>query len=86
MFCFNVIEYKKSTDILQQYCMFPILFKLLNRLHCVNLILSESSKRNIIREFGEQLAEKLIDVSDLKIGKLNGYNLDIRVNTNPNIH
>lgn len=52
-------------------------------MHSIHLTLSESSKRNIIREFGEQLEEKLIkDVSDGKNGKLNGDNLDIRVNTN----
>ncbi|CAC5421667.1 unnamed protein product [Mytilus coruscus] len=57
--------------------------KLLNRLHSIHLTLSESSKRNIIREFGEQLEEKLIrDVSDGKNGKLNGDNLDICVDTN----
>ncbi|CAC5424307.1 unnamed protein product [Mytilus coruscus] len=31
--------------------------QLLNRLHSIHLTLSESSKRNIIREFGEQLEE-----------------------------
>ncbi|CAC5402623.1 unnamed protein product [Mytilus coruscus] len=72
-----------SACILEMNTHCPALLQLLNRLHSIHLTLSESSKRNIIREFGEQLEEKLIrDVSDGKNGKLNGDNLDIRVNTN----
>lgn len=45
--------------------------------------MSESSKRKIVKEFGEQLEEKLIkDMSDGNTGKINGDNLDIRVHTN----
>ena len=58
-------------------------FQLLQRLNSVHITLSESSKRNILRDFGAVLENKLIrDLSEGKNGKLNGDNLDIRVNTN----
>lgn len=58
-------------------------FQLLQRLNSVHITLSESSKRNILRDFGAVLENKLIrDLSEGKNGKLNGDNLDIRVNIN----
>ena len=58
-------------------------FQLLQRLNSVHITLSESSKRNILRDVGAVLENKLIrDLSEGKNGKLNGDNLDIRVNTN----
>jgi hypothetical protein len=42
--------------------------------------MSDSSKRHLIKEFGDALEENL--VKDLCCGKINGDNLDIRVNTN----
>jgi hypothetical protein len=54
-----------------------------HRLNSVHITLSESSKRNILRDFEAVLENKLIrDLSEGKNGKLNGDNLDIRVNTN----
>lgn len=45
--------------------------------------MSDASKRNIVKEFGSGLEDKLIrDLSNGHYGKLNGDNLDIRVNTN----
>lgn len=58
-------------------------FQLLSRLNKIHLTLSAESKRNIVREFGNHSEEKLIqDLATGKTGKLNGDNLDIRVNTN----
>jgi hypothetical protein len=58
-------------------------FQLLQRLNSVHITLSESSKRNILRDVGAVLENKLIrDLSEGKNGKLNGDNLDIRVNIN----
>ena len=49
----------------------------------MHLTLSSESKRNIIKEFGDHLEEKLVmDLVKGKTGKLNGDNMDIRVNTN----
>jgi hypothetical protein len=58
-------------------------FQLLQRLNSVHITLSESYKRNILRDFGAVLEHRLIrDLSEGKNGKLNGDNLDIQVNTN----
>ena len=52
-------------------------------MNSVHITLSESSKRNILRDFGAVLENKLIrDFSEGENGKLNGDNLDIRINTN----
>lgn len=57
--------------------------KLMHRLNQVHITMSDSSKRYIVKEFGSGLEDKLIrDLSNGHYGKLNGDNLDIRVNTN----
>ena len=74
-------ESKQSLDVLHFFSLFS--FQLLQRLNSVHITISESSKRNILRDFGAVLGNKLIrDFSEGKTGKLNGDNLDIRVNTN----
>jgi hypothetical protein len=56
---------------------------LLQKLNKIHLTLCESSKRNIVAEFGKLSEKKIIDGIRLgKTGKLNGDNLDIRVVTN----
>lgn len=73
-------ESKQSLDVLD---LFLFSFQLLQHLNSVHIILSQSSKRNIVRDFGAVVENKLIrDLSEGKNGKLNGDNLDIRVNTN----
>lgn len=58
-------------------------FQLMHRLNQVHMTMSDSTKSHMIDKFGGQLEEKLIkDLSEGKNGKLNGDNLDIRVNTN----
>lgn len=55
----------------------------MQRLNQVHITMSDSSKINLIKEFGGDLEENLIkDLARGKTGKLNGDNLDIRVNTN----
>ncbi|XP_014673544.1 PREDICTED: uncharacterized protein LOC106813828 [Priapulus caudatus] len=56
--------------------------ELLSNLNKVHLTLSAESKRNLVKEFGDHMEDKLIrDLSEGKTGKLNGDNLDIRVRT-----
>lgn len=56
---------------------------MLQKLNKVHLTLCESSKRNIIDEFGRLSEKNIVDGIVLgKTGKLNGDNLDIRVVTN----
>ncbi|XP_061170356.1 uncharacterized protein LOC133179673 [Saccostrea echinata] len=55
----------------------------MQRLNKVHITMSDSSKRNLIKELGGALEENLIkDICSGKNGKFNGDNLDIRVNTN----
>ncbi|XP_052216225.1 uncharacterized protein LOC127868952 [Dreissena polymorpha] len=56
---------------------------LLTKLNTVHLTLTEHSKRNLINLYGEEAEERILKaVSAGNDGKLNGDNLDIRVQTN----
>lgn len=55
----------------------------MQRLSKVHITMSDSSKRNLIKELGGALEENLVkDIFRGESGKFNGDNLDIRVNTN----
>lgn len=55
----------------------------MQRLDKVHITMSDSSKRNLIKELGGALEENLVkDICRGESGKFNGDNLDIRVNTN----
>ncbi|WAR18292.1 hypothetical protein MAR_000130 [Mya arenaria] len=57
--------------------------KLLTHLNKVHLTLSEESKRKLIQDFGDKSENSIISaIAEGHDGKLNGDNLDIRVNTN----
>ncbi|WAR08505.1 hypothetical protein MAR_018463, partial [Mya arenaria] len=56
---------------------------LLTHLNKVHLTLSEESKRKLIQDFGDKSENSIISaIAEGHDGKLNGDNLDIRVNTN----